>query len=260
MEVWEGGAIFAAGTVAGAINAAVGSGTIITFSTLVGLGYPPLVANISNSLGLISGSVAGAWGYRKELRGWGPLLRRLAPWSLAGGVLGAVLLLVLPPGAFTAVVPVLIGLAVVLVLVQPRLAARLQARVADGADPAEGPVVAPVGAALIIGATASAAYGGYFGAAQGVLLLGVLGWLLTPDLQLANGVKNFLVALTNGIAAVVFAVAAADEVDWVVVLLLAIGATLGGFAGAAIARRLPPIVLRVFIVVVGVAAIVRLLV
>ena len=143
MQLWEGGAILAAGAVGGAINAAVGSGTLVTFSTLVALGYPPLVANISNNLGLITGSVAGAS--------------------------GAVLLLVLPSAAFGAVVPVLIGLAVVLVIAQPWLAARVAGRSA-GPGGRDTPIIRPVLKILLLGC---GVYGGYFGAAQGVQLLRV---------------------------------------------------------------------------------------
>jgi uncharacterized protein len=260
MQLWEAGAIFAASSAAGAINAAVGSGTLITFSTLVALGYSPLVANVSNNLGLISGSIAGSWGYRRELRGWAPVLYRLLPWSVAGGVLGAVLLLVLPPGAFVTIVPVLIALAVVLVVLQPWLAARVASRAGQPDQEATPAGTQPtrVGPLLAILTLVCGVYGGYFGAAQGVLMLGVLGWLFTSSLQVANGLKNVLTAAVNAVAAVMFVVLARDEIDWIVVALMSVGATLGGLTGAALGRRMPAPVLRGLIVTVGIIAIIRL--
>ncbi len=272
MQLWQGGAIFAAGAGAGAINAAVGSGTLMTFSTLVGLGYPPLVANISNNLGLITGNLAGAWGYRRELRGWMPVVRRLMPWSVAGAALGAVLLLVLPSGAFDAIVPVLIGLAVVLVVIQPRLAARMLKPALPPAGDAEAvnpetastaprtaPRTAPVRPLLLMLLVGCGVYGGYFGAAQGVLLLALLGGLFTDSLQLANGLKNILTVGVNSAAAIIFAIVAWHDVDWAVVVLIAAGGAIGGLAGAAAGRRMPAVVLRGFIVLVGCLAIARLL-
>ena len=114
MSLWEALVIVLAGLGAGTINTVVGSGTLITFPTLLLLGIPPVSANISNSLGLVPGGLTGAWGYRQELRTLGPMLRRLVPASLLGSVLGALLLLVLPPAAFEAIVPVLIAVALLL--------------------------------------------------------------------------------------------------------------------------------------------------
>lgn len=241
--------IVLAGLAAGTINTVVGSGSLITFPALLALGYPPLVANVSNTLGLVPGGVSGAWGYRRELAGMRPLLVRLVPWSVSGGVVGAVLLLVLPSSVFDAVVVVLIAVALVLVLVQPRLSSRLRTR---------GPLAAPSrgrAAALSIGLFAASVYGGYFGAAQGVVYVALLSLFLLDDLQVANGVKNVLATVVNGVAAVTFVLFA--EPDWAVVGLVALGSTLGGVLGARVGRRLPPGVLRGVIVVVGVTAIVN---
>ncbi len=240
-----------AGLAAGAINTVVGSGSLITFPALLALGYPPVVANVSNNIGLVPGGISGVLGYRRELRGTGPVLARLVPWTAAGGLLGAVLLLVLPAGVFTAVVVVLIALALVLVLVQPWVSRRLRAR-APSASPSRARVLG-----LSLGMFAASTYGGYFGAAQGVLYVALLSLLLLDDLQVANAVKNVLATVVNGVAALTFILFA--HPDWTVVGLIALGSVVGGQLGARMGRRLPPQVLRGVIVVVGVVAIVSLL-
>ncbi len=251
MQWWQIGSILLAGFAAGGINAAVGSGTLITFPVLLALGVPPVTANISNSLGLLPASVAGTWVYRGELAGRSAVLGRLVPASLLGGSIGAGLLLVLPARAFEAVVPVLILAALALILLQPWLSRRM-------AVAAEGHQVRAVGAGLLSGVFLVAVYGGYFGAAQGVLLMGLLGWLLTDDLQIANGVKNLLAVGTGAIAGLVFVITAADEVDWLVAGLIAVGSAAGGVLGGHLARRMPAPVLRAVIVAVGLVAIARL--
>ncbi|MFJ6936365.1 sulfite exporter TauE/SafE family protein [Streptomyces sp. NPDC101132] len=253
MSIWEQLAVFAAGIGAGTINAIVGSGTLITFPVLLATGLPPVTANVSNTLGLVPGAISGAIGYRKELAGQRARILRLASVSLVGGLAGATLLLTLPSDSFDTIVPVLIGLALVLVVAQPRLAAALRRRrEAAGTDPAH----PDGGPALLAGMTVASAYGGYFGAAQGVLYLGLMGLFLNDDLQRTNAVKNVIAALVNGIAAVFFLFVA--EFDWTAVLLIAIGSTLGGQIGAKVGRRLPPTVLRGVIVTVGLAAIAQL--
>jgi uncharacterized protein len=249
MDLWEALALLGAGIVAGAINAVVGSGTLVTFPTLLAFGYPPVLANVSNNIGLVPGSVSGAWAYRRELAGQRARVLRLAGASLAGGVVGAILLLVLPESAFDAIVPVLILLAVALVLLQPRLSRLIAKR--EGA-PAHG------GLAAIAGVLLCGVYGGYFGAAQGVLLMGILGILLDEELQRLNAVKNVLAGLVNAVAAVVFVVA--SDVAWGAVAMIAVGSTAGGQLGGMYGRRLPPVALRGIIVAVGTFAAVRLLV
>ncbi|WP_139983287.1 sulfite exporter TauE/SafE family protein [Nocardioides litoris] len=240
-----------AGVAAGTINTVVGSGTLITFPTLLTFGVPPVTANVSNNIGLVPGSVAGALGYREELRGQRSRVLRLASASILGAAAGAVLLLVLPEGAFAAIVPALILLGLVLVVVQPRLSERVRRR-AEGreAAPADAWWVWP--AVLLCGV-----YGGYFGAAQGVLLMGVLGIGVAQSLQHSNAVKNVLAAFVNGVAGLIFAVVA--DVDWRVVALIGAGSVVGGLLGARVGRRLPPTGLRAAIVVVGVVALVVLL-
>ncbi|GGP12368.1 sulfite exporter TauE/SafE family protein [Nonomuraea glycinis] len=245
MTVWEALAVCAAGLAAGAINAVVGSGSLITFPTLVAVGIDPVVANVSNNIGLVPGSVTGAYGYRVELRGQRDRLVRLGVGSVLGSLIGGILLLYLDPDVFQVVVPVLIGLACVLVLIQPRLNGWLAAR--RGQPHPHG------GAALWLGVFGAGVYGGYFGAAQGVLLIGLIGAFLDDGLQRVNAAKNVLSLLVNATAAVLFLLIA--EVDWWAVLAVAVGAMLGGFLGAKIGRRIPAPALRGVIVTVGLVAI-----
>jgi uncharacterized protein len=255
VTVWEGLLVLVAGVWAGAINTVVGSGTLITFPTLLALGVPPVVANVSNTIGLTPGSFAGALAMRPELAGQRRRILRLGPLSLVGGIVGAVLLLRLPAEAFVAIVPVLIGVGCVLVILQPALSRRVAARRERAGEPVAGPPGGPPW--LGAGVLATGVYGGYFGAAQGVLLLGILGIGLDEPLPRVNALKNVLAMLVNGVAGVVFILV--SHVDWSVAVVIAVGSVLGAQLGARIGRRLPPTVYRVFIVVVGVAAIVNLL-
>ena len=315
-------AIFAVGLAAGTINTVVGSGTLITFPTLLAFGYPPVLANVSNNVGLVPGVASGVYGYRSELGGQRRRLIRLGSASVCGGLVGAILLLTLPQSAFKDIVPALIGLAVVMVIIQPRLAkwvaerqrARAAAATPDGAGTAgdaeatgaaatdggsgaiahgpspgavaggtsavavaDGPspvavaggtsavaVAAPPAAAEAIGGPVlwvlvflAGIYGGYFGAAQGVLLIGMIGIALNDSLQRINAAKNVLAGLVNGLAAVVFILA--THIDWGVAGLIAAGSIIGGQVGARIGKRLPPWALRVVIVCVGTVALIKLL-
>jgi hypothetical protein len=323
-------AIFAAGLAAGTINTVVGSGTLITFPTLLAFGYPPVLANVSNNLGLVPGVASGVHGFRKELQGQRRRIIRLGSASLCGGLVGAILLLVLPAGAFKDIVPVLIGIALVIIVFQPRLnrwVARRQAnRTKDPAGPVPpgtgpagaglsqtrpartnpasdnggpglstvdtleldtleldtahvdamasetvlgnmAPVVAPSapagleaqvgGPVLWVLVFLTGVYGGYFGAAQGVLLIGIMGVAFTDTMLRINAVKNVLAGLVNGLAAIVFVIA--THIDWGAAGLIAAGAILGGQLGARIGRRLSPVALRILIVCVGVAALAKLL-
>jgi len=250
----EAGLILLAGVGAGTINTVVGSGTLITFPTLLAFGVPPVTANVSNTIGLVPGSVSGAIGYRAELAGQRVRLLRLGSASLLGGTAGAVLLLVLPAEAFDTIVPVLIGLGVLLVVTGPVISRRVAARAER-----RGTTAAEHGAWWVWPAVAAAGiYGGYFGAAQGVLLMAILGIGIADALQRHNATKNVLAGLVNAVAAVLFILVA--EVDWLVVALIAAGSIVGGQLGASVGRRLPPTVLRGVIVVVGLTALVMFLV
>ncbi len=252
MSVWSAILIALAGTGAGIINTIVGSGTLLTFPTLLFFGFNPLVANVSNNIGLVAGGVTGSWGYRHELTGQAPALRRLMPLSFLGSIIGAGLLLVLPPEAFKTIVPVLILVALVMVLLGPRLQRHVVPRT-DGAAPGwHAPVMA-------VGVLLAGMYGGYFGAAQGVLLMGLFSLLSAEPLQRLNAYKNVLALIVNFVAAVVFLLFARDHIDWAVVGLIAGGALLGGVIGARIGRRIPPPVLRGLIITIGTLAIVKLI-
>jgi len=242
-------AIALAGLAAGAVNAAVGSGTLITFPVLLAFGYAPVTANVSNTIGLVPGALSGAWGYRRELAGQRARAIRFGIASLLGGTTGAVLLLTLPSSAFKAIVPAFIAVALVLVILQPRIN-RLLASGAVGSWHERG-ILPP----LAIYATGI--YGGYFGAAQGIMLLAFLGVALPQSLQRTNGLKNVLVGLVNGVAGLIFVFAA--HVAWAPVAIIAVSSVLGGQLGAHYGRRLSPNALRALIVVVGTTAIVRLL-
>lgn len=237
-------AVGAAGVAAGGLNAVVGSGTLITFPTLLAFGFPPVLANVSNNLGLVPGTLSAAYGYRREMKGQFRRLVRFGTASLIGGLIGALLLLKLPDDAFQAVVPVLILSACLLVLLQPWLTRRLRNR--EGSGRADG------GIPMWCGVLATGVYGGYFGAAQGVLLMALFGTFLLDDLQRLNAAKNVLASIVNGVAAVVFIVVA--DIDWTAAGLIAAGSTVGGLVGARYGRRLPPLAMRTFIVVVGTTA------
>jgi uncharacterized protein len=255
MTGWEMVAVAAAGLAAGGMNAVLGSGTLVSFPVLLAVGLPPVTATISNSLGLVAGGLTGSIGYRRELRGQRPLLLKLLPASVLGALTGAYLLLHLPAASFEAIVPVLIGVAVVLVAVQPLLQRTLGAR--DPAD-AERPVRGGRLVALVTGAYATGSYGGYFAASQGVLQIGIFGLVLRLSLQRLNALKNVLTLAVNVVAAGTYLVVATDRVDWRAAGLLTVGSLLGGHLGARFGRRLPAAVLRAAIVVLGVVAIVVL--
>lgn len=242
--------VFVAGIGAGTINTVVGSGTLITFPVLLGVGLSPVTANVSNTLGLVPGSVVGAYGYRADLVGQRDRALRLASASVIGAIIGATLLLVLPASAFKAIVPILVGLALVLVIVGPALSKRLAE-----APPETAPAVTPT---MWIATMATGVYGGYFGAAQGILLLGLLGILTHETLQRLNALKNVLAGLVNLVAALVFVFTA--HIDYAAAGLVAIGAAIGGVIGSRVGRRLSPQLLRAVIVVIGVVAIVKLVV
>jgi uncharacterized protein len=238
-------AVVAAGFGAGTINALIGSGTLITFPVLLAVGYPPVVANVSNNIGLVPGAVSSAWAYRRELEGSAPRLRRFAPATASGAVLGAILLLLLPAAAFKAIVPVLIAISLVLVVFQPRITHWIMER-RSSHRPHGGPL-------LIAGIFATGVYGGYFGAGQGILLFGLLASSLGGDLRHINAIRAVLAGTANLVAAIVFLFIA--DIAWLPAALIAAGSTAGGLFGAGVGRRLSDSWLRAIIVVVGLAAI-----
>jgi uncharacterized protein len=254
----QGILIVLAAVAAGAINAVVGSGTLITFPTLIALGYPPVTSTMSNAVGLVAGSVSGTWGYRHELSGQWSRLRWQIPASLVGAALGAWLLLHLPPTVFAKVVPVLLIVALILVVVGPKIQswarqrAEQSGRSADDVSP--GRMTALVASTFAIGI-----YGGYFTAAQGILLIGAMGALLPESVQRMNAAKNLLALLVNLVAALAYTLVAFHRISWPVAGLIAIGSLVGGWLGARYGRRLSPNALRIAIVIVGLIGLYRLL-
>ena len=250
--------IVAAGIAAGAINSIVGSGTLITFPTLVALGFPPVTATMSNAVGLVAGGVSGTWVYRRELAGQRQRLRWQIPASLAGAAIGAFLLLHLPERVFIQIVPALLIIALVLVILGPRIQAYARRRAELAGRSVEHISPARM-AALVLGTFAIGIYGGYFTAAQGILLIGLMGALLPEDIQRMNAAKNLLSMLVNVVAAVSYTLVAFDRISWPVAGLIAVGSLFGGWLGARYGRRLSPTALRVAIVIVGLIGLYRLL-
>jgi uncharacterized protein len=239
--------IIAAGFAAGGVNVIVGSGSLLTFPTLLAFGYPSVLANVTNTVGIFPGSISGAIGYRRELVGQ---VRRCVMFGCAtasGAVLGAVLLLTLPGSVFDSVVPALILLACVLIAFQPWLVRRLADVHARR-----------LGIAGMAGVFLTGVYGGYFGAAQGVILIALLSVVLEDTLQRLNAIKNVLAGLANLVSAIVFV--SVTHVAWGAAGLIAAGAVLGGMVGAKVGRRIPPQALRWTIVCVGTAVAILLFV
>jgi uncharacterized protein len=242
---------------AGAINAVVGSGTLITFPTLVAMGYPPVTSTMSNAVGLVAGNVTSTWGYRRELRGqWDRLLWQI-PASILGAILGAWLLLHLSPKVFIKVVPALLIIALILVVIGPRIQAWAQERAAKAGQSAD-EVSRGRSAAVVVGTFVVAVYGGYFTAAQGILLVGIMGALLPESVQRMNAAKNLLTLIVNLVAALAYTMVAFHHINWSVAGLIAGGSLVGGWLGARYGRRLSPTALRAAIVVVGLIGVYRL--
>ncbi|MBQ1084173.1 MULTISPECIES: sulfite exporter TauE/SafE family protein [unclassified Nocardiopsis] len=248
MELWEALAILLAGVAAGGINAIAGSGTLFTFPVLLALGYPPITATVSNSIGLAPGTLSGTIAYRRELAGQKSRLIRFGTMSFFGAITGALLLIYLPSGVFESVVPFMIGGACVLIILQPRITKWVRAR---------RPASKNGGVLMPLGAYGAGTYGGYFAAAQGIILVSLLGATLDDDLQRLNALKNALATIANSTAAVFYIVLASPA--WPVVGLIAVGTIVGGYFGANYGRRLSPTALRMVLVVVGLTAALQLL-
>lgn len=251
MEFLSGVFIFFAGLWAGTINSVVGSGTLVTFPVLIALGMAPVTASISNATGLVAGNAAGAWGYRKELSGRGRQLLRLLPASLLGGITGAWLLLRLPEQVFHYAAPVLIVLALLMVLFQPRLQRWVRDR---ESNPEHALRDRSHGLILVVLVYLAGVYGGYFVAAQGILLVGILGIFMTGTIQNANAMKNFLVLGVNLVAACSYLLFAFGRINWAAVGIIAASSFIGGLVGSKVGRRLSPAVLRGVIFTLGLVA------
>jgi uncharacterized membrane protein YfcA len=235
MTVLEALAVLVAGAVAGAVNTVVGSGSLVTFPTLVAVGYAPVTANVSNSIGLVPGGISGSIGYRAELRGQGRRTATLAIGTTLGAVIGGVLLLSLPSSVFDAVVPVLILLAVALMAFRPT-----PKQHESGNNMVGG----------MVSSFATGIYGGYFGAAQGIILMSLLRLCFSEHLQVLNAIKNVLAGIANLVAGILFVFVA--HVAWGAAALIAGGSTVAALVGARYGRRLPEEILRRVVIVYGV--------
>jgi uncharacterized membrane protein YfcA len=242
----DGVLVLAAGALAGAINAVAGGGTLVSYPALLAAGLSPITANITSSVGLLTGYAGGSLAYRRELEGQRGRARGLVIAGAVGGMVGAVLLLLTPGDSFRRVVPFLILLAALLLAVQPGVARWLQGR--GTVHPAWQPQLA-----IGVGAV----YGSYFGAGLGVIMLAVLGLLIADELQRLNALKGVLSLVINLAGVAVFL--ATGSVDWLAALLLAVGAFVGATYGVKVARRLPGQTVRLFVVVTGVVVAVVLL-
>ncbi len=245
-------AVLAAGFAAGILTSTVGVASLLSFPVLLAIGLPPVVANASNTIGMTPAGLSGSFGYRQELREHPRITFLVLVLCAVGAVGGAALLLALPPGVFEAVVPWLILVTSVLVGVQPAINKRLRER--RGADAPDRVHMSP---ATAFWAGITGVYGGYFGAGSGVMMMAVLGFGLDLDLRVINALKTLAVGAANVVATVIFVFLA--DLDWLAIGLLAAGSVVGGYVGARIGRRLPPTLLRVLIVIVGVTASVLLL-
>ena len=234
MTLLEALAVLVAGAMAGGVNAVVGSGSLITFPTLLAVGYSPVTANVSNCVGLVPGGVGGSFGYRRELRGQWRRCAVLGIGTTIGAVLGGVLLLVLPDEVFDAVVPGLILLSVALMALRP------SPKIHEGSSNLPAGIASSFGVGI---------YGGYFGAAQGIILISLLRLCFSEHLQVLNAIKNVLAGLANLVAGVLFIVVA--DVAWEAALLIAAGSVIGAQVGARYGRRLPQETLRRTVIVYG---------
>jgi len=249
----EQAVVVATGFVAGIMTSTVGVASLLSFPVLVALGLPPVVANATNTVGMTPAGLTGSFGYRTELRAHPWVTAAVLGTCGVGSVLGAVLLLALPPGVFEAVVPWLILGTCLLVGAQPRISAWLrrsrQVAAPDAGTRLSGPTT--------FFSTLVGVYGGYFGAGSGVMMTAVLGLGSNLEFRSVNALKTLAVMASNLVASVIFVFAA--ELDWRAVVLLAAGSVVGGYVGAHIGRRLNPTVLRSLIVLVGVTAAVLML-
>lgn len=254
MDAIEQLLVLGAGLVAGIMASTVGVASIVSFPTLVALGLPPVTANVSNTLGLVPGGLSGAYGYREELREHPRLGWLIMLVCVVGAIIGASLLLALPPGVFEAVVPWLILFTCLLVGAQPAISGWLARRRGDDENTEPRHHLSPL---TTFFATVTGVYGGYFGAGAGVMMVAVLGLGTDLELKVITGLRTLSLMVGNVVAGLIFIVVA--DPAWDAVLLLAAGSVVGGYIGARIGRRLPDRVFRVLVVIAGVVAAVTLM-
>ena len=236
-----------AGLLAGAVNAVAGGGSLISFPALLAAGYPAVTANVTNTVALVPGYAGSVAGSRRDLEGQSGRVRVLGATSVVGAVAGAALLLTTPSEVFGAVVPFLILLGCALLVAQPRLARRVQEGTGRHST-----------VLLQLGVLVASAYGAYFGAGLGVVLLGLLGVFLSERLARVNALKNVLSTVVNVVALIAFGLF--GPVAWEAVLVIALASLAGGYLGGRIAGRIPSTALRAAVVTYGVVVAAVLLV
>ncbi|MFG1922323.1 sulfite exporter TauE/SafE family protein [Cryptosporangium sp. NPDC048952] len=250
--------VLVAGLGSGLLISTVGFASLLSFPVLLAVGLPPVVANVSNTLGLTPAGLSGSFGYRRELREH-PVVTTIVLVTCAGGaVLGVVLLLALPPGVFAAIVPYLILVTCLLVGAQPTITRLLRRARPPAAETGEVPGRTRLSVATTVACTMVGVYGGYFGGGSGVMMMAVLGFGADLEIRVVNALKTLSVAAGNVVASVMFVLIA--DVDWAAAGLLALGSAGGGYAGALIGRRLPATLLRSLIVLAGITAAITMLV
>ena len=243
LTIFEGVLLFVAAFVGGALNSVAGGGSFFSFPALLFIGLDPKIANATNAVALWPGSAASVLAYREELQGMKPEVRLLAPVSLIGGLIGALLLLITPSDVFRVLLPFLMLGATLLFTFSPRFTKYVR-----GLDRRnESPTVAR-NRALIIQFIISV-YGGFFGGGIGILMLAALALMGMDNIHRMNGLKTLLATLINGVAVVAFVIARA--VAWLPAAIMIVAAILGGYIGAAVARKIDPKLVRVFVIVVG---------
>lgn len=263
MSLAELAIVFIAALAAGSINGAVGSGSLVTLPVLLWLGFDPATAITTNTIAMVFSAFGGVLAYRKELISQREFTRQLQWISVIGGISGSLLLITTTPDAIRVVVPILIIVALLLVIFQPRISAWVRSRNTRQRDTRRRASAitattsdrAPFGLKAAIAGTA--VYGGYFAAAQGIVLLGVLGASTGKPMREVNGVKNLLTLTVNITAAVVFTVAyftGHADVVWTAVAVMAAGALIGGYGGGRVAQAVPDVILRAIIVAVALAS------
>ncbi len=234
---------FGAALLAGTINSIAGGGTLISFPALIWLGLPSVTANATSTVAIWPGSLGGTWGFRRELRAAPTAMLALVVPSLVGGITGALLLKITPTGVFDKLVPFLILFATVLFMLQEPI----QRRMKLGREPGEEhsrSMAGALGFQFLV-----ALYGGYFGAGSGILILAALSIFGMADIHQMNGLKNFYMMCINGVAALYFIWA--NMVFWPDVVVMALGAIVGGYSGAGVARKLGRTAVRKIVIAVG---------
>jgi uncharacterized membrane protein YfcA len=240
MDVWQIALVGFAAFAAGAMNSVAGGGTFLSFPALLAVGVPPVAANASNSVALWPASLSGAWAYRMELARYKRYLIPMGIVSLAGGIGGGLLLLATKDATFSKLIPWLLLFATVLFAFSGRISAWL--RSADAGKPENS-------ATTLAGHAVVSVYGGFFGAGMGILMLASLAMAGHDDVHEINAIKNLLSAIIYSVTVLTFVIAGA--ISWPYTIIMLATATLGGYWGASVARKIPALWLRRFIIAVG---------